>query len=172
MIWLYIISGLVIIFGIVVFRGAPYVPSHRRFVHKAFTKLYKLGPSDLLVDIGSGDGLVLRQAAKLGAPAVGYEINLVLVLLSRLLSRHEKLVSIKLADYWTAEFPDETTVVYVFGVTRDAKKTVRKITDQANRLGRSLAVISYGAELPGLQQKDSSSAHHLYVIRPLQPADA
>ena len=44
---------VVLLFGIVVFRGSPYVPSQTAHVRAAFSKLYKLGNDDLLVDIGS-----------------------------------------------------------------------------------------------------------------------
>lgn len=64
MIVLYVILGVVVIFGVVAFRGAPYVPSHPAQVRKAFTELYALNKKDVVLDAGSGDGLVLRIAAK------------------------------------------------------------------------------------------------------------
>ena len=59
MVW-YIIAGLIVFAGFTAFTGAPYVPSKPREVKRAFTKLYKLSAKDVVVDIGSGDGLVLR----------------------------------------------------------------------------------------------------------------
>ena len=172
MIWLWIAAGLIVIFGAVVFRGAPYVPSHRRYVRQAFNELYKLGPNDFLVDIGSGDGVVLRQAAKTGSKAVGYEINPILVLISRLASFKNPLITVRLADYWKVDFPDQTTICYIFAVTRDTKRTVQKIQQQSNQLNKTIRVISYGSKLPGLVIDKQLAAHSLYTVNPLHPASA
>ena len=85
--WLiWVVIGVALLFLVVVLRDAPYLPSHRRDLELAFTELYPIGPEDVLVDIGSGDGVVLRLAASHDAKAIGYEINPILVLVSRLLS--------------------------------------------------------------------------------------
>ena len=76
---LFAILAIVILVGFSAFTGAPYVPSHRRDVARAFRELYSLDANDVLVDIGSGDGVVLRQASQRGARAVGYEIHPLLV---------------------------------------------------------------------------------------------
>jgi tRNA G46 methylase TrmB len=66
---------IVLVFCSVIIFGAPYVPTRRRDISTAFDKLYKVGAQDTVLDIGSGDGLVLRAAARRGARAIGYEIN-------------------------------------------------------------------------------------------------
>src|SRR5579863_3157455 len=100
MIWAYTLGLIVLIFGIVVFRGAPYVPSHRRFARAAFRTLYPLSDKDVLVDLGSGDGIILRLAAERGARAVGYEINPILVAITWLFGHHNPKISVRLADIW------------------------------------------------------------------------
>ncbi len=156
----------------VVFRGSPYVPSHSLQVKNAFTELYNISKKDVLVDIGSGDGLVLRAAAKLGARAVGYEINPILVVVSKLLSRKYKNINVMLADFWLTNLPDNVTVVYVFSVTRDVKKIVDKIQKEANRLKRSIYIISYGGEFKCIKSIKNLGAHFLYKVEPLQPSEA
>ena len=42
MIWVYIIGLAVLIIGMGVFFGAPYVPSHRKDVRRLFEELYPL----------------------------------------------------------------------------------------------------------------------------------
>ncbi|HEU4716091.1 MAG TPA: hypothetical protein VFS14_04660, partial [Candidatus Saccharimonadales bacterium] len=69
---IWILCAVVLLFGFVVFRGAPYVPSHKKDVAIAFEELYEVGKNDVVVDVGSGDGIILRMAAKRGARAVGY----------------------------------------------------------------------------------------------------
>ena len=106
---LFAILAIVILVGFSAFTGAPYVPSHRRDVARAFRELYPLGANDVLVDIGSGDGVVLRQASKCGARAVGYEIHPLLVLLSRWLSRGDVRVAVYFANFWRVDLPNDTT---------------------------------------------------------------
>ena len=162
--------ALVLTFGIVVFRGAPYVPSRRRYIKQAFTELYRLGSNDVLVDVGSGDGIVLRIASEYGARAIGLELNPVLVLISRLLSRGDKKVRVSLADFWLTPLPDETTVVYAFMVTRDIKKIIKKMQSEADRLGRPIGFITYGNRLPGRQYDRALVGYALYTFVPLQIA--
>lgn len=163
--WLF--AGVVLLFGFVVFRGAPYVPSHRTDVAKAFDELYKIGKKDVVVDVGSGDGIILRMASARGARAVGYELNPALVLLSRFLSRGDKKVRVELGDFWFAKLPAATTLVYAFAVERDVKKLVAKLQEEADRHGHEFHVISYGSELKGQPEVRTLGAHHLYIFKPL-----
>ena len=167
-----VICIVVLLFGFVVFRGAPYVPSKRRDIKRAFTALYPLGSSDVLVDIGSGDGVVLRAAAKQGARAVGYELNPILVLLSRWLSRKYTAITIKLADFWLTSLPSDVTVVYVFGESRDINKMAKKVAREAVKQGRSIAFISYGFTLRDAVPVKTVGPHHLYRFDPLQSKEA
>jgi len=167
--WLLIIAFVVILmFGLVVFSGSPYVPSRKEYIKQALTELCPISSSDLLVDIGSGDGVVLREAAKLGARAVGYEINPILVLISQFLSGKYDLVSVRLANFWLEKIPDNTTVIYVFSVTRDIKSIIKKIQKETNRLGHQIRVISYGSEFKGVEHLKDVGGYHLYVFYPLQ----
>lgn len=172
MIWIAGFIFLFLLFGFVVFFGAPYVPSKRKDIERAFTDLYPVGSGDTLVDIGSGDGIVLRQAAKRGAAAVGYEINPLLVLLSRWLSRRDPAVTVRFASFWGAQLPRETTIVYVFGDSRDIAKMAGKIKETATELGRPLLLMSYGFTVPGLTHKKQAGPYYLYEIEPLQGSGA
>lgn len=160
--------ALVIIcfFGFVVFRGAPYVPTKRRPLEDAFKELYRLDASDTLVDIGSGDGVVLRAAALRGARAVGYELNPVLVILSQLLSRNP-LITIYFADYWNATFPEDTTIIYTFGDSRDIKKMYRKAEQTALLYEKEIYFMSFGIKVPGKKPTKKNDLFFLYRIKPL-----
>lgn len=170
--WFWLLFVSVITFGFVVFRGAPYVPSRKRQLAVAFDELYPLSKDDVVVDIGSGDGVVLREAAKRGARAVGYELNPVLVLISRYLSRQQPLVTTRLADFWFVALPPETTVVYVFGESRDIVKMAKKVRDEAQRLQKSLGFISYGFVVPGLEPDKKVGPYFLYRFTPLHTDEA
>lgn len=161
-----ICAVFVLAIGFVVFFGAPYVPSKRRELERAFDELYPIGKDDVLVDVGSGDGIVLREAAKRGARAVGYELNPIFVALSRWLSRRFAGISVRLGNMWQVIFPPETTVVYAFVVSRDSVKLARKMQKETTHLGRPLMLVTYGADLPGIEPKRRLGAHTLYVFTP------
>lgn len=163
-----VIGAVVLVFGWVAFRGAPYVPTHRTQLTRAFTELYPLSPSDVLVDMGSGDGVVLRAASRYGARAIGYELNPILVILSKLISRGDKKVEVRLADLWLSSLPSDTTVVYMFTVSRDLRKLAKKLQYEANRLSHPIALVIYGHKLADMQPDNEVGAHSLYHFYPLQ----
>lgn len=172
MIVLYIFAGLVVMFGFVVFRGAPYVPSHSVEVKRAFEQLYKLNKNSVLVDVGSGDGIILRLAAERGAKAIGIELNPLLVLFSRLRSLGNDKISVRFGDFWLHSLPDDTTVVYAFSVSRDQKKLALKLQREADRLQRPLDLLTYGAGLKDIELLKSHRGHKLYQFIPLQTRKA
>jgi SAM-dependent methyltransferase len=58
-----------------IFRGAPWVPTPMRLVHKML-KMAEVGPGEMVYDLGCGDGRVIITAARrYGARAVGFEID-------------------------------------------------------------------------------------------------
>ena len=166
MTFLYIVLGVVVLFGIVAFRGAPYVPSHPRQVRAAFRELYMVTDKDVVVDVGSGDGLVLRIAAKQGARAIGYELNPMLVVISRVLSWRHPHVAVRFGDFWRTSLPGDTTLFYAFSVTRDTRKLERRFQQFADRQHRSVMVMMYGAPLSSEQQVGARGAHTLYKFVP------
>lgn len=171
--WLFwIVSILVLAFGFVAFFGAPYVPSKRKELKRAFDTLYTPSKKDVVVDIGSGDGVVLRMAAAYGARAIGYELNPLLVLISNLLGRGDKRVSARVANFWLVKLPEETTFVYVFAVSRDIKRIAGKIQKEVNRTGRPLKLMTYGSRIPGKIPIGTIGAHNLYDFAPLQESKA
>lgn len=161
--WVWILILAAFLFGFAALRGAPYVPTKRRPLKKVFTELYPLSDKDTLVDIGSGDGLVLREAARHGAKAIGYELNPILVLISKLISRNS-LISIRLADFWLVTLPEETTVIYTFGESRDIKKMYAKAEGTAKKYDKQLHFISFGFPVPGKKYAKHDGLFYLYKI--------
>lgn len=167
--WLIFPAIIVALFLLTVLRGAPYVPSRRADLKRAFTELYPLTKKDLLVDIGSGDGVVLRQAAACGARALGYELNPILVAISKVLSRKfGDQIQIKLADFWYVKLPPETTIVYTFGESRDINRMYEKVKQEASRLQKPLYFISYGFEVADAKELKTDKSFHLYHVTPGQ----
>lgn len=164
----WLIIGLIILFlGFSVFFGAPYVPSHRRDVKKLFDEAVHLKPDDLVVDFGSGDGLVLREVARRGARAVGLEIHPVLAIISWFAARKfGGLVKTRLTNAWRASFPQATTIVYAFSVDKDGPKLFKKVSAEAARLEKALKLVCYGNPLPSIKATRQCGAYYLYTVKP------
>lgn len=168
---IFIFVCLFIFFGLVVFVGAPYVPSHKKDVKRVFDH-FGLNSTDTLVDIGSGDGIILRVASSYGARSIGYEINPVLVVISKLLSLGDARVKVVLQNAWTANLPQSTTIVYAFAVNRDEKKLVGLLQREASRLQKPLKLFCYGSPFKRTMSVDTFEAYHLYIFQPLQLKNA
>lgn len=161
-----ILACIVLLFGFVVFFGAPYLPSKRGDLKRAFSKLRPVTKHDVVVDIGSGDGIVLREAARRGAKAIGYELNPALVLIARLLSFGNKRVEVHVANAWKVQLPSDVTLVYAFVVERDEAKLANLVQRECNRLGRPLQLVSYGYSLKTKKPDTSLAPHDLYTFVP------
>ena len=157
-----------VFFGLASFVGAPYVPSQKKYVRRLFEHLH-IDTDDVIVDLGSGDGVVLRIASSFGATAYGYEINPLLVGISRWLSAGNKRVRVQLQNVWAAQFPDDTTLVYAFSVSRDEPKLTVLLQKEADRLGRPLRLVCFGSPFARMHAVDAYEAYHVYLFHPLQP---
>lgn len=165
-IMLMFLAGVAVaLFGLTVFVGAPYVPSRKRELVQCFKELYPLGEKDCLVDLGAGDGTVLAAACAQGAQAVGVELNPLLVLFARWRLRKYARAEVVFGNLFRAEFPEKTTVVYLFGDSRDMGRIEAKVKAEARRLGRDLWLISNGFELMGRRPEKKFRAFFLYKIR-------
>lgn len=170
----YGVGALALVFGLGAFFGAPYVPTRRGDLRRMFRHMRPVSPADTVLDIGSGDGIVLREALRQGAgSAIGFEINPVFFALSQFLLRADKRASVRLVNAWVTDFPDDTTLVYIFSVGRDGKRLVRKMQNETTRLQRPLTLICYGNALPGgLRPVKTFEAYFMYVFEPLHLTEA
>jgi cyclopropane fatty-acyl-phospholipid synthase-like methyltransferase len=103
---------------IIMFRGAPYVPSQKKTVWQ-MTEMANVHPGERAIDLGSGDGRVVIALARAGAEAHGYEINPLLVWLGRREIRKAGLgdrAFIHWKDFWSVDF-STFDIVTVFGIS-------------------------------------------------------
>ena len=161
---LVILGAILVLFLLSALTGAPYVPSFKKELRLAFENLYKLSKNDFIIDLGSGDGVVLKTAAEFGASGLGVEINPVLTYISRFRLRKNKNFSIRNENLFKTKFPPQTTVVYVFGENRDILRMVKHIQSEANRLNKTLYLMSHGFEAPNLKLTKKYRAYFLYKI--------
>jgi protein FAM173B len=162
---LMIIGGAVgAMFLLTVLVGAPYVPTHSRQFRRLLHHLRLNPQTDVLVDLGAGDGKIVRLSAPYVKLALGYEINPALVALAKLRTRRFQNVRIKLADFRQIQLPAETTVVYIFSAGTFLKQVVTLINSHLQQANRPLTVISYGFEMPDLGQPEVYQGFLIYHL--------
>lgn len=164
--WVIIVTVVFLLFGLTVLRGAPYVPTHKRQVEEALD-LLDLPAGSRIIDLGSGDGVVLRAAARRGLSAIGYEINPILCVIGWLrCMRYRHLVKNRWRDFWLARVPEEADAVFVFAGGPFMKRLARKLVRDTAYRSRPLKVVSYGFTMPGRKAVVSSNGLHVYMYRP------
>jgi hypothetical protein len=98
--------------------NAPYVPTPQSTVDRML-EMAKVGPSDFVIDLGSGDGRIPITAAKrFGARAVGIEIEADLIEKSRFDAKWEGVadrVTFRAEDLFTTDLrPATVLTLYLF----------------------------------------------------------
>ena len=168
MIWFWFVVGAVAFLGLGALFGAPYVPSRRVELRQLFKKGLPLGPHDVVVDMGSGDGIVLIEALRAGAArAVGYEIHPVFAAIGWLRTRrYGSRARVHWTNSWSADYPDDVTVVYAFGVEKDGGRLYQSVRRQATRVGRTLSLVSYGNPISGQTPRKTYRAYRIYSVKP------
>jgi cyclopropane fatty-acyl-phospholipid synthase-like methyltransferase len=156
----WLILGLVfIIFGLIPLKGAPWVPSLKRHTEAAF-KLLDLKPGQTVIDLGCGDGRFLKQAAKRGYKAVGYELNPFMYAIARLVNlRCRKNVSLVLGDFWKADI-SKADAVYVFLFDRYMKQLDDKLKSEGKK---GLKLASHTFQIP--DRKAAAQDYGVYLYK-------
>jgi len=157
-----VLCSLTLVFGFVILRGAPYLPTRKNQI-KAGLELLDLNPGQTMLELGSGDGAVLLAAAKKGYKSIGYELNPVLVIISRLRCfKYRKLITIYWGDYWIKQWPPSDGM-FVFLMDKYMKKLDTKITQYNQSVNYKLA--SHAFKVPGKKITESSDGVHLYIYK-------
>lgn len=161
MINLFYILGVLIIlsFAFVCFFGAPFVPTRKKWAKEALD-MVELSDKDLVVDLGSGTGTILKLLDDKIIPSIGYEMNPILWFMSKVRFMFSKNVNVKLSNFWKQDLPEKTTVVYVFAIVRDARKLEEYFKNQSKN--RQIKVITFGFELPNKKSLKHTKGAFLY----------
>lgn len=140
-----IVSGIILIFGAVLFFGPPFVPTLSKQMTTALD-LLDLKPGQTLIELGSGDGRVAQAAAERGLKVVGYELNPFLVIISRIRCRkYGKQVKIVWDDLWKAAWP-EADGVFTFMLQRQMQRLDQRIEHW--RHNRPVRLASFAFYIP------------------------
>ncbi len=157
---LLILCVVVLLFGFVLLFGAPYLPTMKKQADEAL-ELLDLKPGQMMLELGCGDGRMLRAAAKRGIYGVGYELNPLLVVIAKIVTwRYRKLVKIHFGDFWRVQWP-EFDGVYVFLLQKYMQKLDTKIIQESDSK-RTVRLVSYAFTIPKKDALKQSGALTLY----------
>jgi hypothetical protein len=155
-IW-YLLVGLVLLFGSVILFGAPYLPTFRRQTEKALD-LLDLKPGQTMLELGCGDGRVLRAAAERGIKSIGYELNPLLVVVAKVVCwKYRKLAQVRWGNYWSAGWPNADGV-YVFLLD----KYMTKLDTRLEKI-KPIRLVSYAFKVPHKKIAKSNKGLFLYI---------
>lgn len=136
-------ASIVTVFHIT--RGAMFHPSASIRVKTVLDRV-PMAPGERLVDIGCGDGRVLRGAKRrYGVRALGFEVNPLAYLLARLRTLGMSGVEVRYADFWKAGL-DEADIVFCYLFPDVMKRLAEKLETELRSGAR---VISCNFPLPG-----------------------
>lgn len=147
-----LIPGFLIIFTIynfiADFKGAPYVATSSGEIDQVLAKA-DLKKGRRLLELGSGDGRVLRFAVKkYGVKGEGIELNFLLILWSRLIAKLEHIdVNFKNGNLFEVDFKN-FHYIYLFLTRKAVIKLAPKITKECKK---GTLLISRGFDIPGLE---------------------
>lgn len=110
---------------------------------KTSIELAAIQPGTKIADLGSGNGSMVIEFAKHGALVTGYEINPLLVYLSRRNIRKAGLsdkVVIRWKSFWKADL-SQFDVVYIYGISFIMNRLERKLERELRSDSRVVATI-------------------------------
>ncbi len=149
------------------FMGAFYAPTPMKKV-KRMVGLLKLKKNARVLDLGSGDGRIVIEFAKMGYHADGIEINPFLVWRSRVFNwwsfRNDRSAQRRTRffcrNFWQADFSDYDLVV-VYGITRIMPRLEKKLRAE---LKPSAKIISHGFKFPHLKVGKEDGDLRVYSV--------
>ncbi len=161
---LVIVAVVFVAFSFVIIFGAPFLPTLSPKVAAALD-LLDLKPGQTLIELGSGDGRVLKAAAQRGLKVVGFELNPLLVIYSRMVTwRYRKQVKIYWTNFWRRRWPPADGV-FVFLLQPYMEKLDNKIIQEyGGKKGKGVKLVSFAFTINSRKPVKSSkkTGLHLY----------
>ena len=155
-----IIVITVLFFGFVIIFGAPWLPTLKRQVDQAID-LFDLPEGKTILDLGCGDGRVLRRMAQRGYKAVGYELNPIMYLLAKMTTwRYRAQIRVYFGDYLKKDWP-KADGIYVFLIDRFMPRLETSINEYIKENG-PVTLVSNTFKVPGRKILKKHGSLYLY----------
>jgi len=130
-------------------RGALFIPTPYMRI-KTFLDAIPMSSQNLIVDLGCGDGRVLKAARKrYGVKTLGFEINPFAYITAKLRNLGDKGIKIKWRDFWKEDISD-ATVVFCYLFPDVMKRIAQKLEAELNP---GTWVVSCNFPIPGWHAK-------------------
>lgn len=141
-------------------RGAPYAPIGKKRMDTMF-ELLNPKKGKLLVDLGSGDGRIVIEAAKRRLVGNGMEINPLLVAVAKAKIKKQKIsnANIFLCDFWQKNLA-EFDYITVYGTTPMMGALEKKLLKE---LKKGAKVVSNHFRFPNWKVAKQKNDVFLYI---------
>jgi hypothetical protein len=147
-----------IAFTFVIAFGAPFLPTLKQRIPDALD-LINLRSGQTLIELGSGDGRLLKAAAERGIVSVGYELNPLLVVYSKIATlKYRRLVTIRWGNFWNQDWPPADGI-FVFLLQPYMEKLNAKITQT---YPSGVKLVSFAFTIPGKKPHRIVNGMYLY----------
>jgi SAM-dependent methyltransferase len=159
----WLLTGMIIIvcFSFVLLYGAPYLPTLKRQVDTALDML-DLKPGQTMLELGCGDGRVLRAAAARGWYVVGYELNPILVVTAYIVTwKYRKNVKIIWGNFWKREWPPAQGI-FTFLLQ---KYTLPLNTKIVQNMPKPLKLVSFAFTIPHKEPTKVNGGLYFYTYK-------
>jgi ribosomal protein L11 methylase PrmA len=146
---LLIVLKMILAFSLVsvhpITQGAMFHPSARIRV-RTFLDHVPMKPNELLIDIGCGDGRVLREASRrYGVRTLGFEVNPLAFILAKIRTMTLKGVTVRMRNFWTVNIRD-ADVIFCYLFPDVMERLAQKLESE---LRPGTRVVSCNFSLPG-----------------------
>lgn len=135
--------------------GAPFVPT-KDTTADAMIRLAQIKKGNTIYDLGSGNGKLVRMAAKKGARSIGYEINPFLVLWSNLRGSRTRW-----KNFWNADI-SSADVIFLYLIPWKMDRLAKKLKNECKK---GTLVVSNSFIFPGWKIIRQDTTNHVYVFR-------
>lgn len=129
------------------FLGAPFVPTSGKIIDEIL-KSANLRPGQVFIELGSGDGRVVRRAVKnFKVYGIGIELNFFLVLYAKILSRIQSLrrIEFRVENFFNTDL-SSSDIIFLFLLPKALERLKIKIEKEAKK---ETLVISHGFKIKG-----------------------
>lgn len=107
------------------FTSGPFVPSSRKR-HENMMKLANIKSTDVVYDLGCGDGRLVFQASKKAKAAIGYELSVPLYLFGKMRQLFYPKASIRYGNIWRQDYR-EASVIFCYLLPRAMKQFYKEV---------------------------------------------
>lgn len=145
-----ILSVVLISFIYASLHGAFYLPTKRKYIKQIFNAI-NLKPHELFIDLGSGDGRLVRAIVKkYHCRGLGIDINPIINLYAKIITAIERIDNCNFITANVLTYPlPKAKVIYMFLMPNLLKQLTPLLFKQ---LDRHCLLISHGFKIPALDK--------------------